>query len=121
MQILDAHYKMYVVAARWGYMSSQKGDRTEEKSRKIGRPSEGRECKTKVEAKEQQKDEGYMEWFNSLDRAAGEFESRPGEADVQSSRESNEKGCQTGSVLEMRRTNEGRLTDQVQSDKGHHS
>lgn len=60
-----------------------------------------------------------MEWINSQDRTAG-FELRPGEADVQSSRGSNEKGCQTGSVL-MRRTNEGGITDQVQSEEGHDS
>jgi hypothetical protein len=50
--------------------------------------------------------------------ARGEFGLRPGEADVQSSRGSNGKGCQTGSIS-TGRTNEGGITDQVQSEEGH--
>ena len=52
--------------------------------------------------------------------ARGEFELRPGEADVQSSRGSNGKGCQTGSIS-TDRTNEVGITDQVQSEEGHDS
>jgi hypothetical protein len=48
---------------------------------------------------ETERGEGHMEWINSQDRTAG-FELRPGEADVQSSRGSNEKGkCKVKKVM----------------------